>query len=435
MRSFDLLSPAEAMAKFNAALDEARRHRNYLTETVLTTRAHNRVLAQDVLSPTPLPEFRRSSVDGYAVRAASTPGVLRVIGEVKMGEIASMRVGMGEAAQVHTGGHVPEGADAVLMVEQTTTLTVRDDEPSSLRFEDVRRRTTNEERATKIQTGNKLNIGENIIVAGEDLKKGDVAVIAGTRLREQEIAGLLSLGVTKIEVVKRPRVALIPSGDELINVELPTNLGQVRNTNQPMLAALVERNGGEPILFDILPDRREAFEVAAQRAMREADLIVFMASSSVGERDFVPDVVNAMGKPGIIAHGIRFRPGKPTLFAVCDGKPVFGLPGNPISALVTALLFVQPTLWRIQYATNTPQPNIIRARLSEDVKSPKDLEQWLPVKLSSENLTRGSQPIALPISTKSNLIFGLVRADGLVQIPIGIDRISAGTEIEIRLFD
>jgi molybdopterin molybdotransferase len=142
-----------------------------------------------------------------------------------------------------------------------------------------------------------------------------------------------------------------------------------------------------------------------------------------------------MGKPGIIAHGIRFRPGKPTLFAVCDGKPVFGLPGNPISALVTALLFVQPTLWRIQYATNAPQPNIIRARLSEDVKSPKDLEQWLPVKLSNENLTKGSQPLALPISTKSNLIFGLVRADGLAQIPISIDRISAGTEIEIRLFD
>jgi molybdopterin molybdotransferase len=254
-----------------------------------------------------------------------------------------------------------------------------------------------------------------------------VVVRAGRRLREQEVGGLLALGFTSVEVLCRPRVALIASGDELVPADAPTRPGQIRNINEPMLAALVARNGGAAVDFGILPDRREAFEEAAQRARREADAVVFMAGSSVGERDFVPDVVNAMGRPGILAHGILFRPGKPTLFAVCDGKPVFGLPGNPISALVTGSLFVAPTLWRLQGALNPPVPTVVRATLSADVRSPRDLEHWFPVALA-DGLA------AEPISTKSNLIFGLVRAAGLVCAPIGVDRLPAGAEVEVRIF-
>jgi molybdopterin molybdotransferase len=300
-------------------------------------------------------------------------------------------------------------------------------------------------RQWKIQTTTKLNGGENVIQQGEDVKAGEVVMRAGMRLREQEIAGLLSLGITQIEVVRQPRVALIASGDELVPAEAQTKPGQIRNTNEPMLAALVERNGGASIDFGILPDVRLAFEEAAQRAMREADVVVFMAGSSVGERDFVPDVVNAMGQPGILAHGILFRPGKPTLFAVCDGKPVFGLPGNPISALVTGTLFVAPTLWRVQGALNPPQPNIVRATLTKDVKSPRDLEHWFPVRLEigdwrlrthqSPISNLQSLPTAEPISTKSNLIFGLVRASGIVCAPIGVDKLVANTEVDVRLFD
>jgi molybdopterin molybdotransferase len=411
MRTFDLLSPADAIAKFNAVLDAARI--TPPTEIVATHAARNRILARDAASPIPLPEFRRSTVDGYALRAGSTPGVLRVIGEVRMGELTDLRVKLGDAALVHTGGNIPEGADAVVMIEQVKLL--------------------DQSGHGKIQTQTQMAPGDNTIQQGEDVQPGEVVVRAGTRLREQEIGGLLSLGMTRAEVYRQPRVALIASGDEVVPVEAETHPGQVRNINTPMLAALIERHGGVALDFGILPDRREAFEEAAQRAMREADVVVFMAGSSVSERDFTPDVVNGMGKPGILVHGINFRPGKPTLFAVCDGKPVFGLPGNPISALVTASLFVVPTLWRVQGAS-MPQPNLVRAALARDVKSPRDLEHWFPVALAPAR-EAGSLPAAEPITTKSNLIFGLVRAAGLVCAPIGVERLAAGAAVDVRLFD
>jgi molybdopterin molybdotransferase len=419
MRKFDLLTPADAVAKLNAALDAGQPHGAAPTETIPTTQAHNRVLARDVISPVHMPEFRRSTVDGYAVKAATTPGVLRVAGEVRMGELAATGLRPGEAVLVHTGGSLPAGADAVIMIEQTSPLDTA---------------------TTKIQTATKLAPGENVIQEGEDVRKGDAVVRAGARLREQEIGGLLSLGFTQVEVARKPRVALIASGDELVPAEAQTRPGQVRNINAPMLAALVERNGGEPLDFGILPDVRLAFEEAAQRAMHEADMVIFMAGSSVGERDFVPDVVNAMGRPGILAHGILFRPGKPTLFAVCNGKPVFGLPGNPISALITGTLFAMPALWRVQGAHNPPPPNMTRATLTQDVKSPRDLEHWFPVHLPLPNGERvgvrgEGMPLADPIPTKSNLIFGLVRAAGMACAPIGVDRLAAGDEVTVRLFE
>ena len=255
-------------------------------------------------------------------------------------------------------------------------------------------------------------------------------VRAGTRLREQELGCILALGIRQIEVYRQPRVAIIASGDELVPAESNVQLGQIRNINAPMMASLIRRCGGVPVDFGILPDQREAFEAAAQKAIETCDVVVFMAGSSVGERDFVPDVVNGMGQPGILVHGIQFRPGKPTLFAVCDGKPVFGLPGNPISALVTATMFVQPTLWRVQGGA-APLPNVVPATLAEDVKSPKGLEHWVPVAVK-RNGTDGF--VATPISTKSNLIFGLVRADGLMCVPIGTDKLAAGAAVSVRLF-
>ena len=424
MRTFDLLTPADAVIRLNTALDAAGRKLG--TEIISVFEARDRILARDVISLTPLPEFRRSTVDGYAVRAMSVPGVLRVTGEIKMGELSTLSVRLGEAVQIPTGGFVPEGADAVVMVEQTV-ISTEDEGPATVD------ESTASHRPLKIQTTVNLSIGDNIIQAGEDVKEGEIVIRAGARLREPEIGGVLALGITLIEVVKQPRVVLIASGDELVPANAPVKLGQIRNINAPMLAAMVRRSGGVPIDFGILPDQRSAFEEAAARAMQEADVVVFMAGSSVGERDFVPDIVNAMGVPGILAHGIQFRPGKPTLFAVCDGKPVFGLPGNPISALVTGNLFVAPTLWRVQQALAPPQPSIVRATLAKEVRSPKDLEHWLPVALTNDpNLPR---QIAQPISTKSNLIFGLVRASGLICVPIGTDRVAPGSAVDVQLFE
>ncbi len=406
MRVLTLLPPAEALARLNAALDAARCSLG--VEQVATAQALNRVLAEDVRSPVDVPEFPRSAVDGYAVWSASTPGDLRIVGEVRMGEISTLHVRAGEAVRVPTGGHVPEGADAVLMQEHTQRV----DEQT-------------------IRAPVRLVPGENVIHQAEDLHAGDVAVPAGRRLREQEIAGLLALGITQVLVRRKPRVALIASGNELVPADQPVRRGQVRNINAPMLAALVLRNGGEPLDYGILPDERAAFEQAAERAMREADVIVFMAGSSVGEHDFVADVVARMGAPGILAHGIYFRPGKPTLFAVCAGKPVFGLPGNPISALVTGTLFLAPTLWRVQGAHNPPGVAWVRAQLKQSVKSPRDLEHWIPVIL--ERAEDGAL-LATPFIVKSNLIFGLVRAHGLVCAPMGVNELRAGEMIDVRLF-
>lgn len=417
MRTFDLLPPSVALAKMHAALDAAQLGPQ--VERVNTAAARGRILAVDIVSSIPLPEFRRSTVDGYAVRAGSTPGVLRVIGEVRMGEITHLRVKFGDAALIHTGGNVPEGADAVVMIEQIKFLDTSGDHASG-----------------KVQTQTQITSGDNTIQPGEDVKAGEVVIRAGTRLREQEIGGLLSFGMTEVGVVRKPRVALIASGDEVVPPGAPIRLGQVRNINTPMLAALIERNGGEVIDFGILPDLRDAFDSAAARAMREADMVIFMAGTSMSERDFTPDVVNGMGKPGILVHGIAFRPGKPTLFAVCDGKPVYGLPGNPVSAFVTAELFVTPTLLRMQ-GDILSSVRTVSATLSQDVKSPRDLEHWFPVKLvpAPAGAAKGvtALPTAEPVTTKSNLIFGLVRADGLVCAPIGVDRLTAGTQVEVRL--
>jgi len=413
MRNFDLLSPADALAKLMAALDAAQTRMP--AESVSVKTAYRRMLARDVTSPIALPEFRRSTVDGYAVRAGSTPGVLRVIGEVQMGELSNLRVKLGDAALVHTGGNIPEGADAVVMVEQIKSL--------------------DQSTWGKIQTQAQVSPGENVIQEGEDVRPGDVVMRAGALLREQEIGGLLSLGITQVDVTRKPRVVLIASGDEVVPADSPTRPGQVRNINTPMLSAMLTRHGADVLDYGILPDMRAAFEDAAQRAMREADMTIFMAGSSVSERDFTPDVVNAMGRPGILVHGIAFRPGKPTLFAVCDSKPVFGLPGNPISVLVTATMFALPALYRLQGST-MPRPNLVGAILSSDVKSPRDLEHWFPVALSEDRpAAAAGMPTAEPITTKSNLIFGLVRAAGLVCAPIGVDRLTAGSVVDVRLME
>lgn len=409
-----LLTSTQAMTRLNAALDAAWQARALLgDEAAPAASAINRVLAQDVFTPTDIPAFRRSSVDGYAIRAQDAPGPLRVIGDVPMGQLSDLRVGPGQAVRVPTGGFVVDGADAVLMVEDVIEA---------------------ESGGQIISTAKKLAPGENIIHQGEDLRAGDAAIRRGTRLREQDIAGLLSLGITQPLVRKQPRVALISSGDELVPPEAAPGPGQVRQTNTAMLAALVGKNGGIPLVFDTLPDQRPAFEAAAARAMREADVVVFIAASSVGERDFVPQIVAGMGQPGIVAHRIAFRPGKPALFAVCDGKPVFGLPGNPISALMTAMLFVAPTLWRAQGAHNPPAPAFARARLAQNFRSPADLEQWFPVSLALSLCGDEAVPAATPIPMKSNLIFSLVRADGMACARIGVDHLPAGEMVDVRLF-
>jgi len=406
-----LLPPQEALERWQSHLPPAAPVR---TEVIPTEAALGRVLAEPATASEPLPAFARSTVDGYAVRAADTygasaalPAYLTLAGEVPMGGAPGFRLGAAQAALVHTGGMVPEGADAVVMVEDTQA--VRGDEVEVLR---------------------PLAVGQNVIPIGEDVQAGQVVIHAGQLLRPQEIGGLMALGIRQITVAGRPRVAILSTGDEVVAPEQHPTPGQVRDVNSYTLAALVEAAGGQGYRLGIFPDQFEALLSAAQKTHAESDVVLVTAGSSVSTRDLTARVIERLGPPGVVVHGVAIKPGKPTILAVCQGIPVVGLPGNPVSALVIARVFVVPLLRRLLGQTeDRPQPSA-RARLTTNVASETGREDYQPVRL----VPGGDGWQAEPIYGRSNLIFTLSRADGLVRIPPEATGLPAGAEVDVLLF-
>lgn len=384
------------------------------SEIVEIKRALGRVLAQAVTAPHPLPPFDRSTVDGYAVQAADTygasqtlPAYLKLVGEVKMGAVAGIQLRAGQAAVVHTGGMIPDGADAVVMLED-----------SQHSAED------------EIEVVKPVAIGQNVLQTGEDVNTGDEVLAAGSRLRPQEIGGLVALGMTQIPVVQQPRVGILSTGDEVVSPHSQPGPGQVRDINSYTLAALATRLGGRPILHGIIPDRYDELLSAVSAAYAEDDIIVITAGSSVSERDMTATVIGELGEPGVLVHGVSIKPGKPTILAVVDGKPVIGLPGNPVSALIIAGLFLPPLLCRLMgVAPNLRQP-ATHAKLTINVASEAGREDYLPVRL----ITSDDGILAEPVFGRSNLIFTLVRADGLVRIPPESTGLAAGSHVRVDLF-
>jgi molybdopterin molybdotransferase len=227
-------------------------------------------------------------------------------------------------------------------------------------------------------------------------------------------------------------VAILSSGDEVIEPDQVARPGQVRDVNSFTLAALVQKHGGSPVRFGIIPDRREALEQALARALDECDAVVITAGSSASTRDLTADVIDSMGPPGVLVHGVNVKPGKPTILAVCRGKPVIGLPGNPVSALVIAGLFVVPVIERLSGISPTHPRSSIPARLSVNLASQAGREDWIPVRLVPTNSGAGAY-IAEPIFYKSNLIFTLAQADGLLHIPPDATGLEAGAEVKVEL--
>ncbi len=383
-------------------------------ERIPTAQALDRVLAETIVAPHPMPHFARSAVDGYAVHAAETvgasealPAYLTVVGEVKMGASPDLTIGPGEAALIHTGSALPTGADAVVMVERTQPA--GPDEVEILRS---------------------VAVGENVIPVGEDVRKGERVLEAGKRLRPQELGGLMGLGIVEVAVTRRPRVAIIATGDELVEPWQQPGPNQVRDLNSTAIAALVERNGGQPLPQGIVPDRAEVLERVARTALEEADVLVITAGSSASVRDMTADVINRLGKPGVFVHGVPIRPGKPTILARCNGKPVMGLPGNPVSAMNAARLFLVPLLWHLQGTPSPPPRGALRARLTHNIPATPGRETYVPVRL--ERSAEGEW-LAHPLFGESNLIFLLVRGDGLIRIPLGATGVPQGAEVEVEL--
>jgi molybdopterin molybdotransferase len=407
---FTLVSPDDARARFLEhvpPLGEA--------ETIPTESALGRVLAADVTSPQVLPEFRRSTVDGYAVRAPDTfgageslPAYLRLAGEVPMGRPAGIDVGPGEAVIVHTGGMLPDSATAVVMIEYTQQTAEQEVE--------IRRPAAD---------------GENVIQIGEDVRPGDPILPAGHVLRAQDLGGLLAVGITEIPVARRPRVAIFATGDEVVLPSQMTEPGQVRDANSYTVAALAERAGAIPLKLGILPDDFDTMLAGARAAVEEhrADMLVLSAGSSVSVRDMTADVFDRLGGPGVLVHGVATKPGKPTILAVGDGRPLMGLPGNPVSAFVQFLTLGVPVLYRLQGAEEPPT-RALRARLTTNVASVAGREDYVPCRLA----LRDGEWWADPIFFKSNLIFTLVQADGLLKVPLNKAGLEAGEWVEVRVF-
>jgi molybdopterin molybdotransferase len=416
---WDLTSPDKARDLFSGHLPNLKS----AVQVIQTVHSLGRVTAEDIRAPHPLPEFPRSSMDGYAVRAGDTPGAsdahpvsLSLIGEVMMGKAAGLVIKPGQCALIHTGGMLPEGADAVVRLEDTATAG-----------------------AAGVKILRAVEVDGNVLRAGEDVTEGEIVIPAGRRIRPAEIGGLMALGITRLRVAARPRIGILSSGDEIVPPHRRPRPGQVRDINSHSLAALVSEAGGEPVLYGIIPDDPQVLRKAATHALAGCAMLLITAGSSVSARDATPRVIQSLGAPGILVHGINIRPGKPTVLAVCDGKPVVGLPGNPVSALVVARLFVAPVIGKmLGLPLDKPGPSV-RARLAADIPAQDDREAWIPVRLlrrsGQADLGAGDEPLydADPVLFKSNFIFSLAAADGLLHIPAGATSLQAGKTVLVSL--
>lgn len=401
------------------------------SEIIDVSSALGRVLAEDITAPHPLPEFQRSTVDGYAVRGGDThgasdslPAYLTLIGEVPMGDAPSFGIDSGQCALIHTGGMLPDRADAVVMLEYTQQIVgakssrpgQEDPAPTKLEIEIFRA----------------VADGENVISIGEDVAQGQVVQAIGSQLRPAEIGGLMALGIVQVKVMRKIRVGLISTGDEVIDPHVAPRPGQVRDVNTYTLGALVEKSGGVPVRYGIISDQFEALKESAAKALSECDVLLITAGSSASTRDMTADVIRSLGIPGVLVHGINTRPGKPTILGVCNGKAVIGLPGNPVSALVNGYLFVVPVIEKLLGMSPRPKPTVL-ARLSVNLPSQAGREDWWPVKLIVNRKSSIENYTADPIFGKSNLIFTLAAADGLLRIPPDATGLSAGEIVEVTL--
>lgn len=399
------ITPDEALAVIERSFP-----RRCGLETVPLDRARGRVLAQPVKSRESIPGFDRSTVDGYAVRAADTfgcsgsiPAILPLKEEISMGAGAARRLAPGTCASIPTGGAVPPGADAVVMLEYTED------------YGDG-----------AIGVSKPAAPGSNIIFKGDDVRPGDVVLPAGRLLTPQDIGTLAAVGAAEVPVYRRPAVGILSTGDELVPVETAPEAGQVRDVNSFMLQAMMESAGALTRRFGVVPDQESLLLDALDRALPDCDAVLISGGTSAGAKDAVRRVVEARGD--VLFHGIAMKPGKPTLLGRVGGKPVFGLPGHPAAAFFTAHLFVRPLLARL--SGRTLQSLTVPAVLAEPVSANHGRAQYIGVRLTR----REGVWHALPIRSKSGLITSVSASDGYICIPRDREGAAAGETVSVTLY-
>jgi len=386
-------------------------------EKIPTIKARARVLAEDLYSQVDLPHFHRAAMDGYAVRAkdtfgasASLPAYLKIAGTVEMGKEAARPLGQGEAIRISTGGMLPPESDGVVMVEYTDEVG---------------------DNTVEIHRG--VSPWQNVIQIGDDIKKGELVFRRGRRLRAHDLGALTGIGISSLSVYKKPKVALISTGDEIVDVEEEPGPGQVRNINQYSLAGLIEECGAELNDLGVVRDDRDALTQTLKRGLDWADLVLLSGGSSVGARDIAIDSILSFHDAAIVFHGISVSPGKPTIYAKAAGKPVLGLPGYPVSALVIFDLFAAPLIRRLggeDVAALSRFQQTTRAVLKTNIASQTGREDYIRVILEPLD----GRLYATPLPSKSGAIFTLVKADGMIRVDLNKEGIEQGEEVEVILF-
>ncbi|MCX7745908.1 MAG: molybdopterin molybdotransferase MoeA [Clostridia bacterium] len=375
--------------------------------------AVGRTLASDILADEDIPHFDRSSVDGYAVISKDTfgasdsiPAQLQIIGTVKMGEEPHFTLKKGQAAYVPTGGQLPKPADAVVMIEYT-----QDYNDGYIYIE-------------KPQAP-----GSHVVYKGDDIKRNDVILKKGCKLRPQDIGVLAALGIGKVQVYSKLKVGIISTGDEIIDMlDTPTG-AQVRDINTYTLFSGVLNEGCEPVLFGIIEDRFQSIRKAAQDALARCDIVLISGGSSVGNMDETHKVIDALGSPGVLVHGIAVKPGKPTILGKIENRAVLGLPGHPVSCYMIYRVFVG-FLMDVMQGGSCKVLNIVKAKMVCKYPSNHGREEFLPVRL----LKNQDEYHVQPVFGKSGLIKVLAEADGYVHIGRSLEGLDEGTEVDVVLF-
>jgi len=382
------------------------------SEEVSLVQAQGRVLSDDVVSDINVPEFDRSTVDGYAIQVEdshgateSIPSILEVLGEVLMGETPNYEVKTGQAVYVPTGGMMPMGATGMIMIENTEKM----DQETVLLFKPISK-------------------GENMVFKGEDIKTGQVALQAGRRIGPNEIGVLASLGIKRVKVIKRPQVYILSTGDEVIDLDEELQMGKIRDINSYALSAMIKEMGAEVAGREIVKDNYELLMSGVKNALKEADIVLLSGGSSVGTRDYTHKVITDLKGKGVLAHGLSIKPGKPTIIGDGQGKLIVGLPGHPVSSIVVFKAIVQPYIQSLLKAPS--HLRMVEAITTHNFPSSPGKETYHMVTLKEED----GKILATPSFGKSGMITLLSRSNGYIVIAEHEEGIDKGETREVYLF-
>jgi len=397
---------------------------DFSTEEISISSSLNRVLANDITSPSDLPEFARSTMDGYAVNSADTfgaaesrPAFLHVVGDILMGTVPDRALVKGEAMKIATGGALPRGADAVVMFERTQTVD-----------------------AENIEVEKSVAPLENVVQAGEDIKINEKILMRGHRMRPQDMSALAGVGITSIRVITKPKVAIISTGNEIVAAHAVPAPGQIRDSNSYNLEGLITQFFGVPEKKGIIRDEYESLRKTLGEAINDSALVLMTGGSSVGTADLAAKVIHDAGQPGVLVHGVSIKPGKPLVIGLVGSPhghvPIFGLPGHPAAVSICFDLFVKPILFSLTGEILEPALEhiapyrTVRARLARSIASSPGREDHVRVALEK----RDDGLWARPIFGASGLVSTLVKAVGTVVVPLKKIGIEAGEDVEVRLF-